>query len=39
MVKGAYQRKKPLYLPTISQGIEAPHSLDPMLQAAAIKVP
>lgn len=39
MVKGAYQRKKPLYPPTISQGHEAPYSLDPKLQAAAIKVP
>lgn len=39
MVKRAYQRKKPLFLPTISQGTEAPHSLDPMLQAAVIKVP
>lgn len=39
MVKRAYQRKKSLFLPTISQGIEAPHSLDRMLQAAAIKIP
>lgn len=39
MVKKAYQRKKPLYPPTSSQGHETPHSLDPMLQAAAIKIP
>jgi hypothetical protein len=39
VVKGAYQKKKPLSPPTISQGREVPHSLDPMRQAAAFKIP
>lgn len=35
----AYQRKTPPHPPTISQGQESPHSPDPVLQAAVIKVP